>query len=115
MGPLSVKLKEKFKNLDLKRRQILKNKEQEWRMRSMSLWLQEGDENTKFFHYFSNGRKLQDTIWSVNIRDGSNTSSFEKISLEGTTHFKSLFKVGSKVNIDTVIRVASLFPRFIIP
>jgi hypothetical protein len=31
--------------------------------------------------------------------------SFEDIAQEGTTHFESLFKVDSRANIDTIIRV----------
>jgi hypothetical protein len=83
-------------------------------MRSRALWLQVGDENTKFFHHFENGRKLSNTIWSIDRMDGSKASSFEDIAQEGTTHFEySLQSYDPRVNIDTIIRVASLFPRFI--
>jgi hypothetical protein len=91
-GPLSVEMKEEYKSLDLLKRKILQNKEQEWRMRSRALWLQAKDENTNFFHHFANGRKLSNTIWSVDIIDDSKAYSFEDIAVEGTSHFKTLFK-----------------------
>jgi len=61
-------------------------------MRSRALWLQAKDENTNFFHHFANGRKLSNTIWSVDIIDDSKAYSFEDIAVEGTSHFKTLFK-----------------------
>jgi hypothetical protein len=72
-------MKEEYRTLDLHRRKILLNKE-EWRMRSMALWLQDGDENTSFFHHFANGWKLSKTMWSIDIIDGSKASSFEDIT-----------------------------------
>jgi hypothetical protein len=84
-------------------------------MRTKSIWLQVGDENTKLFHHFANGRKLSNTIWSIDRLDGSKASSFEDIAKEGTTHFKSLLKVDPGANIDSIIRVLNLFPRFISP
>jgi hypothetical protein len=40
------------------------------------------------------------TIWSVDRSDGTKETSFEDIAQEGTSHFESLFKADSRVNID---------------
>jgi len=82
-------------------------------MISRALWLQAGDENTKFFHHFANGRNLFNTIWSIDRRDGTKETSFGDIAHEGTLHFESLFKSDSRVNIDTIIKVVSPFSKFI--
>ncbi|XP_039117657.1 uncharacterized protein LOC120253385 [Dioscorea cayenensis subsp. rotundata] len=41
---------------------IRKQEEINWRQRSRLQWLQEGDENTKFFHSMANGRKCRNLI-----------------------------------------------------
>jgi hypothetical protein len=82
-------------------------------MRSKSLWLQARDENTIFFHHFANSIKLHNTIWLVDVSEGTKASFFEDITHEGTSHFESLFKVDPRVNIDTIIKVGILLPSFI--
>lgn len=74
-----------------------------------------GDKNTNFFHHFANGRKISNTIWTIDRMDGSKVFSFEYITGEGTLHFESLFKSNSRANIDMILRVVGLLPRFISP
>lgn len=45
------------------RAKILNYREEIWRLRSRAIWMHEGDENTKFYHKFTNGRKVINTIW----------------------------------------------------
>lgn len=47
------------------RSKILKESEESWRIRSRAIWLTEGDESTKFFHKFANGRKAINTTWEL--------------------------------------------------
>ena len=42
--------------------EILKEREDKWRLRSRAIWIQEGDANTKFYQKFANGRKAINTI-----------------------------------------------------
>jgi hypothetical protein len=37
-----------------------------------ALWLQSGDENTKLFQAYEKGRKMENTIWSLNDPSGQN-------------------------------------------
>jgi hypothetical protein len=37
------------------KRQLLDEKESSWRLKSIALWLQSGDENTKFFQAYAKG------------------------------------------------------------
>jgi hypothetical protein len=51
---LSIQQKDKLKSLKKGRRTILLHKEKERRLKIIFVWLQDGDENTKFFHKFVN-------------------------------------------------------------
>jgi len=62
---LTQENKDLYTSLVSKRSQILKEREESWRLRSKAIWLIEGDNNTKFFHKFSNGRKAINTIWEL--------------------------------------------------
>jgi hypothetical protein len=57
--------KMKVKVLEYKMRHILFEKEKEWRLKSRALWLWVGDEDTKFFHRYSNYRKNINSIWKI--------------------------------------------------
>ncbi|XP_020694515.1 uncharacterized protein LOC110108281 [Dendrobium catenatum] len=41
-----------------------------WRQRSKLKWIQENDMNSKFFHYFANGRRLGNSIRQLKDEDG---------------------------------------------
>jgi hypothetical protein len=54
--------KEELKTLEQDRRKIFLDREKELWLESRALWLQQGDENTKFFNNFANKRKSINTI-----------------------------------------------------
>lgn len=54
--------RDKLTTLITKRGNILKERKETWRLRSRAIWLKEGDDNSKFFHKFVNGRKEINTI-----------------------------------------------------
>ena len=55
--------KGRTKLLELRNRNMLSTKESLWRHKSRALWIENGDENTKYFHNYSNLRKNIKTIW----------------------------------------------------
>ena len=64
-GGLDQKSKDSLVRLQGRRNSILLDKEETWRLKSKDIWLECGDENTKFFHAFTRGRKASNTIWSL--------------------------------------------------
>jgi hypothetical protein len=44
---------------------ILENEEATWRLKSITLWLEKGDEKSKFFHQFTSNRKTNFHLESV--------------------------------------------------
>ena len=48
-GYISSETKEHLITLEASRRKLLQQKEADWRLKSRAIWLQAGDENTKFF------------------------------------------------------------------
>ncbi|XP_011621806.1 uncharacterized protein LOC105420310 [Amborella trichopoda] len=82
LGVRSSKLKSLF---DLHRAEELY-----WKQRSMIKWLNEGDQNTKFFHSIASVRRKQNDIYSLTI-PGVETE--DSVAIEGAIidHFKKAF------------------------
>ena len=97
----------------MERRRILQLREQSWRLKSRAIWLQAGDENSKFFQNYAKGRKNTNTIWEMKKANGDIALSFEDLATEGVNYFKHLFKAPGEATIAEVIRVAQVFPWFI--
>jgi len=93
------------------RRRILLDKEKEWCLKIHALWLQSEDENTKFFHNFSNFQKSIFTIYAIDGPNGTPTTTFEDIASTGVQHFHKIFK-DSGATIKVILKIAYLFYRF---
>ena len=92
MGFLDAHSKEELLSWEKKRNDILCEREATWRMKSRAIWLQCGDENTKFFQAYAKGRKCSNTIWELPSAEGEMVSSFEGLAALGVDHFGTLFK-----------------------
>jgi hypothetical protein len=103
--------KEDLVRLELRRRELLADKEALWRLKSHAIWLTCGDENTKFFHSYAKGRKMTNTIWGLQQGDGQVVNSFEGLATLGIAHFRDLFKAQEGTSIAEIVQVARLFPH----
>lgn len=99
--------------MDSRRKAILKAQEASWRLKSRAIWLEGGDENTKFFQAYAKGRKLCNTIWNLQDGEDREVSSFEGLATLGRDHFQNLFKDPVGASTSEVIRVAQIFPRYV--
>ena len=69
--------KEVLSRLEGRRNTLILEKEESWRLKSRAIWLECGDDNSKFFHAYARGRKVANTIWSLQDEEGSTHVSFE--------------------------------------
>jgi hypothetical protein len=53
--------------------------------------MEEGDNNTKFFHYFVNYCKSLNTIWEIRNREGVMVKSFVDKAEASCHHFSRIF------------------------
>eukprot|EP00253_Pinus_taeda_P015629 PITA_15629 len=74
--------------LEKQKEKILNEREETWRLKSRAIWLQAGDDNTKFFQNYAKGRKVSNTIWNLPLPDGDELKSPVKTAeLEGTLNW----------------------------
>jgi len=100
-------------HLELKMRDLLDAIEVEWRLKSSTLWLACGDENTNCFHHQANHRRNLNTIQRMQNREGEGGTSFEYISNSGLEHFVDVYKEESTTTIVEVVKMATFFPSFV--
>jgi hypothetical protein len=52
------------------RNNLLKEKEETWRLKSRDIWLESRDENKKFFQAYEKCRRRTNIIWSLEDQHG---------------------------------------------
>jgi hypothetical protein len=94
-GFLSDSSKDTLKSLESRCKQLLADQEATWRLKSRAVWLEQGDENTKFFHAFAKGHKASNTIWDMKDQKEELYHPSQGWRM-GKNHFKTLYKAGSE-------------------
>ncbi len=61
-----------------------------WRQKSRSLWLKEGDKNTKFFHRIANSHRRKNSIGQLNV-DGETITDTTEINTKIVDFYSNLF------------------------
>jgi hypothetical protein len=77
-----------IKLLEKKISKILLAEEELWRQRSRAIWLQKGDQNTKFFHQYVNHRRNHKAIWEIKDENDNLHSGQEALITKAVRHFK---------------------------
>jgi hypothetical protein len=106
-------VQDNLKRLEAKRRLLLAEQEETWKLKNRAIWLENGDENTTFFQAYAKGRREENTIWSLKDQEGRSITSFEGLTNLVKNHFQTLFKEDRRVNIAKMIKVALYLPSFV--
>ena len=99
--------------LEVHKRKILLDHEHEARQKSKAIWILCGDDNTPFFHNFSNHRKNINSIWKIADDGGNLVQGFDSIDGEGVHHFESLFQEEKNLYLPELLKIAGNFPTSI--
>jgi len=87
-----VEQKRHIVNLEVQRTKIHDNNESEWRLKSRALWIQKGDDNTKYFYYYVKHLKHTNSLWQLEEYDGRHVTGFGNLARAGVNHFSSVLK-----------------------
>eukprot|EP01018_Ginkgo_biloba_P032610 Gb_14068 [translate_table: standard] len=112
-GIFSLEEKTCVTELEGKKCKLLSDREKHWRIKSMAIWLQQGDQNTKYFHNYARFRENQYTIWELTGREGNKVRGFKDLAAFAVQHFNELFKEPDRINIGEIIKVVTYFPRMV--
>ena len=110
-GFLNQKDKERLFSLEANIIKILKEGEEFLRLKSRSIWMECGDDNTKFFQAFAKGRKQQNTIWELKNSNNETATSFEDLAGLRKSYFENKFKAEQQATIAEVIQLSQFFPE----
>ena len=83
------------------------------KLKSIALWICEGDVNTKFFHSYASTRRNFHAIQALSDHEGHLVSIDTPLKQLGEQHIFELFKDYGKTNIGDQLKVISLFPSYV--
>jgi hypothetical protein len=76
---------------NIKLHKVFKKEEEEWILKSRSLWLKSGDRNTTFFHNQSKARRQRNNVKFIMQENGQRLDNFEEIKEATKRHFEALY------------------------
>ena len=60
-------------------------------LKSRAIWLEQGDDNTKYFHQFYRNHINTNAFWHLEYDHGILVFCFEDLEKRGVQHFKNLY------------------------
>ena len=92
---------------------VNKWEEEQWRLKSRSLWLKSGDQNTSHFHKQAKARLIKNRINEIKHQDGEITTNVEKIRRAANRHYKNLYSQEEEINIAVEEEMLKVIPTLI--
>ena len=81
-----------LKKMEGKKDSLLLQEEHKWRLKSRAPWLEEGDQNTNYFHRYASQRNSINTIHEIRTNQGFWARTFPEKTQAIVEHFHGLFK-----------------------
>jgi hypothetical protein len=76
----------------------LAEEETTWRLKSRSIWLKAGNQNTTFLHNQAKARNWANQISELITPEGETIQDFDQIKKHASSHFQSLYTTSGKDN-----------------
>lgn len=89
--------------------------EEYWRIKSKSLWLKAGDQNTSFFHRQYRARLNMNHISKIRITEDHVNKGFTQVKATADNYFKNLFSEGTQDSKGKIAEFLSNIPHLINP
>ncbi|KAH9672066.1 reverse transcriptase domain-containing protein [Citrus sinensis] len=86
---------------------LLHSHEVFWKQRAKSLWLREGDQNTRYFHASASARKRQNSLGNLRNDQGEWCANSDEVDALIVDYFKGLFTVGEVQTAEVLQCVAT--------
>jgi hypothetical protein len=77
-GPLNSSQLIELKEMEDLKHSWLEKEEQSWNLKNRALWLEAGDNNTKYFHQYANFKRNLNTIWDIKDEENQVVISFKE-------------------------------------
>lgn len=78
------------------------------RLKIRAVWLEAGDINSRFFHWFANHRRISNSIWELKNQDGIMLGEQSAIKEELARHFQGIYNQVQSLNLPQLLKAISL-------
>lgn len=95
--------------LDGRKAKLFKAKDERWHLKIWVIWVREGDDNTKYFHWYVDHRRIQNSIWDLQDDLGSSLWSQEDLEKSSKAHFVVIYKFLGVNRIQYKLQVIQIF------
>ena len=97
-------------DLESRWRRIFDENESNLRLKDKAIWLQKGDENTKYFHNFTNRRRLNNSIWEVKHDQESLVYDLRSIKSVVNKYLSNIYRDPKSSNICDQLNTIQALP-----
>ena len=101
----------KEKEVDKRILAIQRKEEVELRLKSTCLWLKDGDQNSKFFHYQCKVQNRKNIIKEILKENGQKITESKKISREIKEHFEDMYTSEDNVSQEEMVTLGNEIPK----
>jgi hypothetical protein len=103
----------RLKLLESERNKMIMEEEARWRLKSRALWIQCGDNNSKYFHHFTSYRRNKKYLWEIQDDQGHFHQGQDALKKEAKRFFSSFYQEEDENKIVEQVESVRLYPRFV--